>query len=294
MRTSVGPTKRRRRAAADLTFAVTSAEDLLRCVVMLHCDFTETVNVDGQDVEVWLKAPGAKPKPKRDRHLGTAFLVATAADAFLVTAGHVARRMTGEARLSYRRRNGRRGSLALAELLGRQRRHPWTFHRRADVAVARLVDPPASLRGRFLAADLLVAKESAPRGSLDLLAVGFPLGLASERQFAPIAKRVHAASAIVRFRGEEMPGPANFFLLDQPAMGGYSGAPVFVMPQRQLEAPARQRTIAARCVGLLSQTILDEAIGQFAAVVPSAVIRRLLTSRARKSATSAATGRSDH
>jgi hypothetical protein len=263
-------------SVTDLTFTAASAEDLSRCVVMLHREFTETIKVDGKDVEVWLRPPGAKPKPKRDRHLGTAFLAATASDAFLVTAAHVARRMDREARLSYPRHNGHRGSLALSDLLGKRGRNLWVFHPPADVAVARIPKPPAALRGCFLPAELLVGKCSAPSGALDLLAIGFPLGLASDLHFAPIAKRAHAASGIVRFRGEEMSGPAHFFLLDQPAMGGYSGAPVFIAPQARLGTTGEVSTVAAHCVGLLSQTISDETVGQFAAVVPSSVIRRLL------------------
>ena len=276
MRKSAGSKRKNHLPVSPPTFSVASAEDLSRCVVMLHREFTETIKVDGKDVEVWLRAPGAKPKPKRDRHLGSAFLVATASDAFLVTAAHVARRMDREARLSYPRRNGHRGSLALSDLLGKRGRNLWAFHSPDDVAVARIPKPPAALRGRFLPAELLVGKRSAPNGALDLLAIGFPFGLASDVHFAPIAKRVHAASGIVRFCGEEMAGPADFFLLDQPAMGGCSGAPVFIAPQARQVATGEVSTVKAHCMGLLSQTISDETVGQFAAVVPSSVIKRLL------------------
>jgi S1-C subfamily serine protease len=257
-----------------------SADDLARCVVMLDRPFTETITVDGRDFEVWLKPlGGGRAMPKLDRHLGTGFLVASDAAVYVVTAAHVARRMDREARVSYTGRRGARTALALTDLLAAASpKQVWTFHRTADVAVARL-RPHPQLRGRCLPAELLAASASAPSGSLELVTVGFPLGLASERHFAPISKRARAASTVVRFRGEEMEQPADFFLLDQPVVGGYSGAPLFVAPQTRVTEGGRLATVTARCVGLLSQTIALEGIGQFTAVVPSRVIRRLLRGR---------------
>jgi len=267
-----------------LTLRLHSTDALARCVVMLDRPFTETINVDGCDFEVWLKSPGAKRAvPKRDRHLGTGFLVGTDDAAFLVTAAHVARRMDREARLSYASRGGHRISRRLADLLAPgSRQHVWVFHRSADVALARL-RPLPELQRRALPADLLLARAEAPSWSLDLLAIGFPLGLASELHFAPIAKRAQAASAIVRFRGEEMERPANFFLLDQPVVGGYSGAPVFVAPQARLTDSGKPEAVAGRCVGLLSQTISLETVGQFTAVVPSSTICSMLRGQGRAS-----------
>ena len=259
------------------TLQAHSADDLARCVVMLDRPFTETIKVDGRDFEVWLKPPGGKrAMPKLDRHLGTGFLVATDSATFLVTAAHVARRMDRAARRSFASRGGQRVSRRLADLLAPgSRQRVWVFHRTADVALARL-RPLPELQRRALPAELLVARAKAPSWSLGLLAIGFPLGLASELHFAPIAKRAQAASTIVRFRGEEMDRPASFFLLDQPVVGGYSGAPVFVAPQARLTHTGKPEAVAARCVGLLSQTISLETVGQFTAVVPSSTIWNLL------------------
>lgn len=179
--------------------------------------------------------------------------------------------MDREARLSYANPKGKRSTLGFPALLSLgARKVPWVCHPRADVAVVRIRKPPVALRGRFLDAGLLTAEKTAPAGTLDLVIVGFPLGLISETHFAPITKRFHAASGILRFRGEEMSAPADFFLLDQPTMGGYSGAPVFVAPQVRVSA------VETRCAGVVSQTISDEAGGQFAAVAPSAVVRSLM------------------
>jgi hypothetical protein len=139
------------------------------------------------------------------------------------------------------------------------------------------------LRHHFLPIALFDRERAAPSGSLELIAIGFPLGLTSQEHFGPISKRVHAASGLVRFRGEEMRGPALFFLLDQPSMGGSSGGPVFIAPQVQTSlAGDVAMVVEARCVGVVSQTISDEAGGQFAAVVPSVSILETLARVARR------------
>jgi len=252
---------------------------------MLDRAFTETVKVDGTDAEVWLKLDGsARATPKIDRHVGSAFLVADGDAAYLVTAAHVARRMDRAARLSFAGRGGRRASRRLADVLSLgSHALRWTYASPADVAAVRIPHPPPALRGRCLPAELLARDDTAPSGTVELLVIGFPLGLAAAERFAPIRKHYHAASEMVRLCGEEMTKPAEFFLLDQPAMGGYSGAPVFVAPHAELTAVGEVTLLAPRCVGVVSQTISDEAGGQLAAVVPSRVVRRLLT-RAKRPA----------
>ncbi len=245
-------------------------EDLGRCVVMLERTFTETMKMDGADVEVWLNPPGAKrPAPKVARHLASGFFVATRRVAFLVTAAHVARDMDRKTQITIES-SGRARSLRLSTLLGRKATAPaWVTHRRADVAVLVVPRPPRVLRGRFFPAELITGRETPPGASVELAAIGFALGLASRKHFAPLTKHVHAASGILRFSGEGMPTPADFFLLDQPSVGGMSGAPVFVIPGGGSAQPPR-------CVGLISQTIADESGGQFAAVVPSRLIKQVV------------------
>lgn len=260
---------------------VRGTEDLGRCVVMLERMFTETEKLDGKDVEVWLRAPGAhRGRPKRVKHLGSGFFVATRTDAYLVTAAHVAQDMDRSARVSFGGPGGRMQTILLSDLVPRRGPVPWAALRHADAAVLRIPRPPHELLGHFLPARLLPTRDGVPDGSLDLTITGFPLGLASERHFAPIAKHAHAASGILRFQGEDMGGPADYFLLDQPSTGGYSGAPVFVAPQIELDDTGRVSLVGPRCVGLVSRTISDESEGQFAAIVPAYVIRRVMA-RAR-------------
>jgi hypothetical protein len=242
---------------------------------MLQRDLPETITVQGETLEVWVRAPRARrARQKVERRTATAFLVASNDGTFLVTAGHVAHAICGNATVSFAGRRGRQRSLPLSELLPAGRRAVrWFVDERTDVAALRIRLLP-ELRDRFLPATRLATRMMAPLGTAELLIVGFPLGLANERCFSPIGKRAHAASGIVRLCGEDMPRPSDFFLLDQPAAKGLSGAPVFEIDARNGRAPLM--------VGLVSQTICDDSIGQFAAVVPALRVRALLV-RIRRS-----------
>lgn len=244
-------------------------ESLAGCVVLLTRDYPETTRVDGREMEVWLRAPGGRPRPKLNRHLGSAFVVGARGAGVLVTAAHVARQMDGQARVSFRRPSGARATVGLAKLAGRTGSSvPWVEHGHADVAALVLRWLPPGLRARLLPCDRLRAAVRAPGGSEPLLVIGFPLGLFADRDFAPVVKRAHAASGLVRFYSPESGGPGVFFFLDEAALGGYSGGPVFTIPGVALAEP--------QCVGLVSQTVGDEAGGHLTAVVPGHVIRRVV------------------
>ncbi len=67
---------------------------------------------------------------------------------------------------------------------------------------------------------------------------------------------------MVRLCGEEMTKPAEFLLLDHPAMRRLSVAPVFIAPHAESTAVGEVTVLAPRCVGVVGQTISDEAGGQ--------------------------------
>lgn len=245
---------------------------------MLTRAFTETIEMDGERLEVWVK-PGrnGRASPKQERHVGTGFLVASdARHPFLVTAAHVASRMDGDACLSFARRGGRRRSIRLRDVLRPGSKHPtWASHGHADVAVLRLGRVPPGLRGHFLPARSLKIR-AAPARELDLVVAGFPLGLFRESKFVALTMRAHAATDVFRLKGAGMEGPADFFLLDHPAMGGFSGGPVFVAPQVRVDEAGAVTVVEPRCAGLLSQTIADDQGARFSLVTPNAAIRRAI------------------
>ena len=78
--------------------------------------------------------------------------------------------------------------------------------------------------------NMLNAEESAPQRERWLVVMGFPLALGTKGRFSPITIETKAASGLVRVKLDYMNTEATFFVLDKPSIGGYSGAPVFLMP----------------------------------------------------------------
>ncbi|HSR12816.1 MAG TPA: hypothetical protein VLS90_15340, partial [Thermodesulfobacteriota bacterium] len=66
--------------------------------------------------------------------------------------------------------------------------------------------------------------------------------------------------------------PSTFFILDKPSVGGFSGAPVFVLPGPYFSEDKVVTGKEIGCVGLVHGTLFDSTGGKFAAVVPSAFI----------------------
>jgi len=277
------PRTRARATPPRLHALPATVEDLAAGVVMLTRAVTQTVEVEGRRMEVWLKPRRrGRTMPRQEQHVGTGLLVATDRDAFLVTAAHVAHDMDADARISLARRGGRRTFLRLGDLLRAGATRPrWVRVGHADVAVLRLHETPPALAGHVLPARLLEGPATPPR-DLALVTLGFPLGLFIESRFTAIAMWAHAASGIMRLQGAGMGGPADFFLLDHPGIGGISGGPVFVAPQTRVDSAGGVIAVRPSCVGLLSQTLSDDKGAQFGLVTPSAVIRRALAAAVQR------------
>lgn len=250
---------------------------------MLTRAITQTVEVEGRSMEVWLKPRRrGRTMPRQEQHVGTGLLVATDRHTFLVTAAHVAHDMDADACVSLARRGGRRTSLRLRELIGASATRPgWVHAGHADAAVLRLHETPPALAGHVLPARLLDGPAAPPR-DLALVTLGFPLGLFIEKRFTAIAMWAHAASGVMRLQGAGMGGAAEFFLLDHPGIGGISGGPVFVAPQTRVDAAGAVTAVRPWCVGLLSQTLSDDKGAQFGLVTPATVIRRAIAAAVKR------------
>lgn len=169
------------------------------------------------------------------RTVGTGFLIsAPAADGrprtMLVTANHVLEKMPGtNARIGYRFSNPD-GSWSYAPQALRirdARGHAlWTHHPSRDVAAISITAPPqfakAAIPIDYLAADDTFTKYSVQSGD-ELMALGFPRGLAANQAGFPILRSGRIASYPI--------APARqfpTFLLDFSVFPGNSGGPVFM------------------------------------------------------------------
>lgn len=197
------------------------------------------------------------------RTVGTGFLIASTTPdgqprTVLVTANHVLQKMPGaNARIGYRISNPD-GSWSYSPQTIRIRdgkQALWTHHPSRDVAAISITAPPefakAAIPQSYLAGDDTFQKYRVGAGD-EMMALGFPRGLAANQAGFPILRSGRVASYPV--------APAKIFptfLLDFSVFPGNSGGPVFMMDQ-----PRRYDGAAAKADG---KDVAKDGDGRFIA-----------------------------
>jgi hypothetical protein len=149
----------------------------------------------------------------------------------------------------------------------------WITLPKHDVAVLPL-DPPDTFRTTVRAVSLeqICSEGGPPDLDVYLTTVGFPLKLGVQERFSPIVKGSHPASGFLRHPRGDTKAEAVFFILDDPSVAGFSGAPVFRLPQIHVGSITVSQAPFS-CVGLVHGTLSDPTGGKFAAIVPSSFVR---------------------
>jgi hypothetical protein len=203
------------------------------------------------------------------------FIVKDGKSPFILTATHVAVECDASTNvvMSDASSNGQTFKLSLfnASLA-------WKHHPVADLSVLP-VFPHASivphLVGRFFPAEQLNATTTPPSRDAYLTAVGFPQGLGAIGRFSPFTFRSHASSALVTLSRFDTQTPCDFFILENPGVGGYSGGPVFDLGYIIVGAMTTN-TGPTVCHGIMHGTISDATGGKIAAVTPCSYVATLL------------------
>jgi S1-C subfamily serine protease len=205
-----------------------------------------------------------QPLGNGTRTVGTGFLIAeTAPDGrprtVLVTANHVFKQMPGQtARIGYRVANAD-GSWSYSpqplQIRDAGGQELWTHHPARDVAAIVISAPPefakAAIPENYLASDDTFTQYQLEAGD-ELMALGFPRGLAANNAGFPILRSGRIASYPV--------APAKIFptfLLDFSVFPGNSGGPVFMRdaPRRSPTAVSQTSEGGEFIAGLLTQQV---------------------------------------
>jgi hypothetical protein len=205
-----------------------------------------------------------QPLGNGTRTVGTGFLISEVAPdgrprTVLVTANHVFQQMPGQvARIGYRVQNPDGGwsyspqPLRIRDAGGHAL---WTRHPARDVAAIAITAPPefakAAIPQNYLASDDTFTKYRVEAGD-ELMALGFPRGLAANQAGFPILRSGRIASYPV--------APAKAFptfLLDFSVFPGNSGGPVFMHndARRAPGDPSQPPQDAEFIAGLLTQQV---------------------------------------
>ncbi|MCF8144964.1 MAG: serine protease [Deltaproteobacteria bacterium] len=243
-------------------------------VVYLKQNVIKTVEQNGQEYQLWLKRPDQNTaKPFFDVCSGTGLLIAIDNQPYLVTASHVGKKMTPSALIIIKGTDDTPIAITFIDLIAPQTKLNWIIHNQADVAVLPITTTNLEVRRKiakhFLGIEILVKEESAPDREFDLTILGFPLNLGVEGKFSPISKTSRAASGLLTLPRADTKTKATFFLLEDPSVGGFSGAPVFVKPGTVIKGGAFMYRKGFNYLGIVHGTISDRTGGKFAAVIPS-------------------------
>jgi hypothetical protein len=254
-------------------------DEVSKAVVFLEHDSVETYSDARGTFEVWLKQPNTNLfVPKLFSISGSGFLVEHSNNLYLVTAKHVAKYLgfTENDKFVTGLIDGKTATLPLALLRGANT-NDWIHHESADVSILPLNPNPQVLpylQRHFLDySGFLESVTNRPSRDYVITIVGFPLGEGWGREageeFAPLTRRTRASSGFI--------AGGTLFLLEDPSVEGYSGAPVFDLAEPISTASVYMPSgRPATCLGVVSSTIADNTGGKMAGVVPTKCILELI------------------
>jgi hypothetical protein len=236
-------------------------------------------------VVTWLASTDAQEPSKAVVYLreganyGTGFLV-QGTGFYLVTAEHVARRLTSRSSATVQGQSDTAVNFTLADLgTLSEAALDWETHDEADVAALR-VQPGSrlwdGLKARFLSLDLFAAQLGTPIRERTVTVMGFPLQLGTETNFSPITSEAKTASGLVRLYSSKIKRESTFYVLDKPSIGGFSGGPAYLLPTPYFK-DGKQIFFGGvnnppLFVGLVHGVVSDKAGNGLAVIVPSKFI----------------------
>lgn len=194
---------------------------------------------------------------------------------YILTATHVAKSCAQNTEIVISDANGNSHSIPLIKLNSAL---SWVHHPIADVSVLPLIiDTSVAplLQGRFFPLDQVNMSGTTPSRDAYLTCVGFPNGLGASGKFSPFTFRSHASSSLITLVRADTNTPADFFTLENPSVGGYSGGPVFDLGYIIVGAMTTT-TGPTTCHGIMHGTISDNTGGKIAAVTPCSYVKDIV------------------
>ena len=241
-------------------------DQIVKSVVYLQDERPKLESINGVTYELGFRKPGSGEfQLLTEKITGTGFFVRKGDNLFLATAGHVAKSLALEVTLIASDRSGNSKTYSL------DKKVKWTFNEKADVAVSQLRDPMfiSDFMQGALDIRFLHDTEDSPVPELPLVVVGFPLGLGVQNKFSPLRRETHAASGLIDLPRADTKQTATFFVLQDPSIGGYSGAPVFIVDAKRFGNTIMKGFDATSCIGIIHATWSDNTGGKLGLVTPT-------------------------
>lgn len=203
------------------------------------------------------------------------FMTKDGNDAWIITAAHVAKETNSSTYIAIGDESNQCHVVKIIEL---NKNLAWKYHPVADIAVLKIdinQDNQMHIAGRCLPLDHFNLTQTSVSRDCELTSIGFPNGLGIHGKFSPLTFRSYASSSFLTFNRADTGTLSDFFCLENPSVGGYSGCPVFDLGYMVvgLMTSSKEKTI---CHGIMHGTMSDDTGGKIAVVTPSYYLNDLV------------------
>lgn len=206
--------------------------------------------------------------------VGTGSFIIKGNTVYLLTATHIAKNTTEDTVLAFGKNQSNCVVLPLQALSNSK---PWITHPVADMAVMELniLNHLALFQERCFPYDHINDTDIPASRDDELTVIGFPNGLGVQGKFSPLTFRSYASSALLTLNRADTKTPSDFFCLENPSVGGYSGGPVFDMGYEKMgcATATKEKTVLH---GIVHGTMSDVTGGKIALITPMFYIKDLI------------------
>ena len=208
--------------------------------------------------------------------VGTGMFVSnTKNKVWIITASHVAKKTNQKTEIAFGDANS---NCTVVPLNAFNSQLNWVYHPIADLAILEVTvnsENASYLHDRCLSYDHLDLTRANISRDVELTVIGFPKGLGIRGRFSPLTFRSYASSSFLTYPRADTHTPSDFFCLENPGVGGYSGGPVFDLGYMVVGNMTCTKEKAI-CHGIIHGTISDNTGGKIALVTPSYYLADLL------------------
>jgi hypothetical protein len=203
---------------------------------------------------------------------GIGFLISNKERLFLATAAHVAKKLKRKVKLISTDPSG------FCKAIPLNHKYSWKYGKTADVGVLRLDDLLyiSEFLHRVLDVNFLTSHKTCPASEIPLAVIGFPIQLGVKKKFSPICRETHASSGLMELPRADTKELTTFFILKDPIIDGYSGAPVFTIQANQFGSTIKTGFNATSCIGIIHGSKSDRTGGKLGLVTPAKYVYEMI------------------
>lgn len=214
------------------------------------------------------------PQGNNGESIGTGSFIVKNDCIYLLTAAHVAATTNENTYLALGDKESNCIKIPIKELVYYLN---WNTHPFADIAILK-IEPRKHMEifeGRCFPYDHINLTKSIASRDDEITVIGFPNGLGVSGKFSPLTFRSHPSSGLVTLKRADSDILTEFFCLENPSMGGYSGAPVLDLGYSIWgnATSTKEKTILQ---GIVHGTMSDNTGGKIALITPMYFLKGLL------------------